>query len=117
MRMRVRFSHPDEIGVDAWGGEIIDSDNAGTTIEAHCYAWHPTDVRQVLDGDKDGVFGAVRLIVPASCSIDETCIVEEVVDRVDRVLFQGPMRVTAATRRSGYIAVMLRTARSNRAGV
>lgn len=114
MTMRVLFTTPGDVGEDEWGGTIPVGD--GSEVEAACLAWHPTDVRQVLDGDKNGVIGAVRMIVPADTDISEVCTVTEITDRIGRVVFAGPMRVTAVTHRTGHLAVMLRTARANRTG-
>ena len=114
MRYRARVVRPQDIGRDEWGGEIPDAQPNPHLDAMPCYAWAPTDARHVLDGSDDGVFGALRLAVPLGTDLSEMDLVEEISTRQGDVVFEGPMRVTAVTRRAGHLAVMVRTVRSPR---
>ena len=117
MSMRARVVRPQSPGKDPWGGKLPDRVRNPHLDALACYAWSPTDVREVIDGSKDGVLGAVRVIVPADTDIAEGDVILDIADRAGRVLFGGPMHLTAVVRRSGYLAVMARVQRSSREGM
>ncbi len=113
MTMRAYVQTSVSAGTDDWGHELAD-ELPDVLPALACAAWQPTDVREVFDGDKQGVFGAVRLIVPADSTLREGDVIVSVTDRLERVLFDGPMRVTAVSRQAGALAVVARVARSRK---
>lgn len=113
MTMRVAVSRSEHVvstgGRDAYGSPSVDETLDVQSASMRCYAWAPTDSREVLDADKAATFGAIRLMVPADSDITTDDVLGDVTDRLGRVLFPGPHTVTAVTRRTGHLAVMGRS--------
>ena len=118
MTMRATIRRPGGAvsdGVDEWGGEVHDDEPDAWIADLACYAWAPSDLREVLDDAKLGVFGALRIVCPVDAAIREGDIVEQIVDRRGVEVFPGPMTITGVTRRVGHLAIMARTQKSLRA--
>lgn len=114
MSHRARVLRGDDTPLDAWGSPTHDTTPTELFDELACYAWSPTDAREVLDEDAAGVFGAVRIAMPADCGITERDTIDSIVDRRARTVFAGPLTITAVTPMSGHLAVMARVQRGGR---
>lgn len=92
---------------DDWGGELADPDPQVWAEGVPCYAWQPVEnVEQLMEAS--GMFGVVRMIVPAGTDVSEEDVIDEITDRRGNTIFDGPLRVFGISQRNGYVAVMLR---------
>lgn len=107
MTMRLYTTRQTSIGDDEYGGPLPASPRPLLDAEP-CYAWAPTDIAHVMDDVKLGVIGALRIVVALGTDIVHGDVVAEIADRRGVTLFDGPLRVTAVTRRAGHLAVMVR---------
>lgn len=114
MTHRARVLRGDDTPTDDWGGPEPDDTPTEQYAALACYAWSPTDAREVLDEDAAGVFGAVRIAMPADCGVTERDTISSIVDRLERTVFAGPLSITAVTPMSGHLAVMARVQRGGR---
>lgn len=75
-----------------------------------CRFWFDDTARNtqtVKDGDKDVVMSGRKLIVPEGTDIREDDRVVSIVDRLNRELADGPMRIDTVGRRKGHLILQL----------
>lgn len=114
MTHRAQITRMDSAPEDEYGSAAYDDSPAIVAAAQPCYAWSPTDAREILDEDADAVVGAVRIAMPTDTDINEGDQIASIVDRLDRTVFDGPLAVTAVTPLSGHLAVMARVVRGGR---
>lgn len=109
MKHRAAVTRPGATALDRYGQPSYDETPDTLYVALPCHAWSPSDVREVLDTDSQGVLGAVRLVVPLGTNIDERCTITSIVDRAGRSVYPGPLTVTAVTPSGDTLAIMARS--------
>lgn len=112
MRHRARVTRAGVTAEDEYGHPAYDDTPSVVHEAVPCYAWAPTDPRELLDVDGSATLGAVRLTMPLDCGVGELDTITQIVDRAGRVVFDGPLNVTAATPLGASLAVMARATRA-----
>lgn len=109
MRLRARVLRATG-GVDEWGTPRADAVPDVHYDALACHAWQLTDTHEVLAGSA-GAFGMVRLMVPLDSDVLESDTIEDVRDRLGRVVFQGPLRILGVSRRLDHLLIDARVSK------
>ena len=107
MTMRIRVMRLSSTRRDEYGGPAAGQKPDVIFDGLPCRAWAPTDPREVFD-DAQAVAGAIRLSVPLDAELEQGDTIEDVRDRIGRVVFPGPLKVTSVIRLGTDLAVMAR---------
>lgn len=65
-----------------------------------CYAWSRSS-REAVDDRRTAIVQDVRVMLPDSADVTASDRIENVTDRLGRVLHDGPFRIDAIERRAG----------------
>lgn len=107
MTMRARVLRNENTGRNAYGEPVI-GDTTNVILDAlPCFAWASTDARENLDAAA-AAYGDVKLSIPAGSDVQESDVIENIVDRLGHVIFDGPLHVVGVTRRPGALTVVAR---------
>lgn len=107
MRMRVQRDH--STNEDRWGRAKTTSQVEEATYP--CRAWNPSDDADSIDGQKDGVFGRVRIATVLDADVIEGDTILDVTNRRGMLLW-GSLKVIGVTRTAGHLAIVCRVQRS-----
>ena len=71
-----------------------------------CYAWSQSR-KELVDGNKTVVIEDLRALVPLATDLTESDRVARIEDRLERILFAGPLRIEAVRRMPRHQELML----------
>ena len=103
MTMRMVIERSAKTGEDEDGHPII----AWSPWEiVPCYAWSQSR-KELVDGNKTVVIEDLRALIPISTDLTESDQVARIEDRLERILFSGPLRIEAVQRMPRHQELML----------
>lgn len=102
---------PDGAPADTWGHQDASAKPATIRDDLPCYAWHDDDARDLHDGRKNAIVGAVRLIVPTDADVTVADRIVDIRDRRDRTVIAGPLEVLGVAAHGTHQEVLARQVR------
>lgn len=107
MTMRAIVSRPIPIGDDEFG-HPLPPEYQPIHTQLPCAFWVASSDRDVKDTQKQAVIGNITGIIPADSDVSEKDVIDQIVDRANRVMFYGPAEVLSVVHRRGHRQIVAR---------